>query len=59
MYSNASAKVSDHSPAYRSRYAGTVTMGNPKYPLELFRQAVTVGLKTIKVVGGLPKLDIK
>ena len=36
----------------------TETMNNPKYPLELFLRVVTVGLETMKVVNGLPKLDI-
>jgi len=36
----------------------TETMGNPKYPLELFLRVVTVGLETMKVVNGLPKLSI-
>ncbi len=36
----------------------TETMGNPKYPLELFLRVVTVGLETMKVVNGLPGLDI-
>jgi predicted helicase len=36
----------------------TETMGNPKYPLELFQRVVTVGLETMKVVNGLPKLEI-
>ncbi len=36
----------------------TETMGNPKYPLELFLRVVTVGLETMKVVNGLPKLEI-
>ena len=36
----------------------TETMGNPKYPLELFLRVVTVGLETMKVVNGLPKLKI-
>ncbi|WP_313312532.1 type ISP restriction/modification enzyme [Pulveribacter sp.] len=34
------------------------TMGNPKYPLELFQRVVTVSLKTQKIVAALPKLDI-
>lgn len=34
------------------------TMGNPKYPLELFQRVVTVSLETQKIVAGLPKLDI-
>jgi predicted helicase len=36
----------------------TETMGNPKYPLELFLRVVTVSLETMKVVNALPKLDI-
>ena len=31
------------------------TMGNPKYPLELFLRVVTVGLETMTVVKGLQK----
>lgn len=34
------------------------TMGNPRYPLELFQQVVTVSLETMKIVNALPKLDI-
>jgi predicted helicase len=33
------------------------TMGNPKYPLELFQRMITVSLETIKIVKALPKLD--
>jgi predicted helicase len=36
----------------------TETMGNPKYPLDLFLRVVTVSLETMKVVNGLPKLEI-
>lgn len=36
----------------------TETMANPKYPLELFQRIVTVSLETIKIVKGLPPLDI-
>ena len=36
----------------------TETMGNPKYPLELFLRVITVSLETMKIVDGLPKLDI-
>jgi len=35
------------------------TMGNPKYPLELFQRVVTVSLETMKIVISLPKLDIE
>ncbi len=35
------------------------TMGNPRYPLELFQRVVTVSLETMKVVSCLPALDIK
>lgn len=34
------------------------TMGNPKYPLELFQRVVTVSLETQKIVKALPALDI-
>jgi len=34
------------------------TMGNPKYPLELFQRVVTVSLETQKIVKALPILDI-
>ncbi|NMY49824.1 type ISP restriction/modification enzyme [Pseudomonas sp. WS 5011] len=34
------------------------TMGNPKYPLELFQRVVTVSLETQKIVMALPALDI-
>lgn len=34
------------------------TMGNPRYPLELFQRVVTVSLETMKIVHTLPKLDI-
>jgi predicted helicase len=36
----------------------TETMGNPKYPLELFMRVITVSLETQKIVKGLPALDI-
>jgi len=35
------------------------TMGNPKYPLELFQRVVTVSLETRKIVAALPSLDIR
>jgi predicted helicase len=34
------------------------TLGNPRYPLELFMRVVTMSLETMKIVNGLPKLDI-
>lgn len=34
------------------------TMGNPKYPLELFQRVVMVSLETQKIVAALPPLDI-
>lgn len=34
------------------------TMGNPRYPLELFCRVVTVSLETMKIVRGLPGLVI-
>lgn len=36
----------------------TETMGNPKYPLELFQRVITVSLETVGIVKGLPGLDI-
>ncbi|MEA9950227.1 type ISP restriction/modification enzyme [Xanthomonas campestris pv. raphani] len=35
------------------------TMGNPKYPLELFQRVVTVSVETMKIVAALPALDIR
>lgn len=35
------------------------TMGNPRYPLELFQRVVTVSLETQKIVAALPPLDIR
>ena len=34
------------------------TMGNAKYPLELFQRVMTVSLRTVEIVKGLPELDI-
>jgi predicted helicase len=34
------------------------TMGNPRYPLELFQRVVTVSMETMKVVRALPSLAI-
>ena len=34
------------------------TMGEAKYPLELFLRVITVSLETMKIVRSLPKLDI-
>ena len=34
------------------------TMGNAKYPLELFQRVVAVSLRTVEIVKGLPELDI-
>jgi predicted helicase len=34
------------------------TVGNAKYPLELFQRVITVGLETMKIVNALPKLDV-
>ena len=36
----------------------TETMKNPKYPLELFLRVITVSLETMKIVKGLPKLEM-
>ena len=46
---------------YRSddanRYA-TETVGDPAYPFDLFRRVITVSLETMKIVNGLPALEI-
>lgn len=34
------------------------TMKNPKYPLELFLRMVTVSIETLKIMRGLPALDV-
>lgn len=34
------------------------SIGDPRYPLDLFRRVITVSLETLKIVRGLPKLDI-
>ena len=34
------------------------TIGDPKYPLELFQRVITVSLETMRIVRSLPKLDI-
>lgn len=37
---------------------GTETLGNARYPLELFQQVITISLETLKIVKALPPLDI-
>jgi predicted helicase len=34
------------------------TVGNPAYPLELFQRVITVSLETMRIVRGLPTLEI-
>ena len=34
------------------------TMGNPRYPLELFQRVVTVSLETQRVVQALPRMEL-
>ncbi len=34
------------------------TVGDPKYPLEVFQRVITVSLETMKIVNGLPGLEI-
>lgn len=36
----------------------TETMGNPRYPLELFQRVITVSLETMRIVRSLPTLEI-
>lgn len=35
------------------------TVGDPRYPLDLFRRVITVSVETMKIVNGLPELDIE
>ena len=35
------------------------TMHNPRYPLELLQRVMTVSLETLKIVRGLPPLNIE
>ena len=37
----------------------TETVGNAKYPLELFQRVITVSVETMKIVKALPGLDIE
>ena len=39
-----------------NRYA-IETVGDPAYPLKLFQRVITVSLKTMEIVRGLPKLE--
>jgi predicted helicase len=41
-----------------NRYANE-TVGDPAYPLKLFQRVITVSLETMKIVRGLPALDIR
>lgn len=34
------------------------TVGDPRYPLDLFRRVITVSLETMKIVRELPRLDV-
>jgi len=35
------------------------TVGDPRYPFDLFCRVITVSIETMKVVNSLPKLDIR
>ncbi|MDE0697205.1 MAG: damage-inducible protein, partial [Boseongicola sp.] len=37
----------------------TETVGDPRYPLDVFRRIITVSLETVKLVDGLPALEIE
>lgn len=34
------------------------TIGDPRYPLELFQRVITVSLETMRILNGLPGLEI-
>ncbi len=36
----------------------TETVGNPRYPLDLFLRVITVSLETMEIVRALPELEI-
>ena len=44
--------------SYASDYANE-TVGDPRYPFDLFRRIVTVRLETVNIVNGPPPLEIK
>lgn len=35
------------------------TVGDPRYPLDLFCRVITVAMETMKIINGLPKFDIR
>ena len=35
------------------------TVGNPRYPLELFQRVITVSLETMRIVDALPALNFE
>ena len=35
------------------------TVGDPRYPVELFQRVITVSLETMRIVNGLPGLEIE
>ena len=41
-----------------NRYA-VETMNDPAYPLTLFQRVITVSLRTMEIVRGLPKLEVE
>jgi predicted helicase len=48
-----------HEPKYRDLYDWAIeTVGNARYPLELLQRVITVSVETMKIVHGLPKLEI-
>lgn len=49
----ASGTVSD-----ANRYA-VETVGDPRYPLDLFLRVITVSLETMKIIRSLPELTIE
>jgi hypothetical protein len=42
----------------RADWSPCARHGNPRYPLELLLRVVTVSVETVKIVKGLPGLDI-
>ena len=51
-------KAVEHSIVNDANLWATETVGDPRYPLDLFLRVITVSLETMKIVKGLPKLEI-
>ncbi len=59
---NKSYKTADYDELYVLTNPGSSRIicqkNSPTYPLEFFQRVITVSLETMKIVNGLPALDI-